>query len=192
MLRMGIDLGGTKIEGMVIDAESMPLARIRVPTPRGDYQATLKALVGVVEILEKKVAGISKGTPEICSIGMGAPGAISPATGLVKNANSVWLNGRPLKEDLEERFGRKIRMANDADCFTLFEAVDGAAVGASPVFGVILGTGVGGGIVFDGRIVTGRGSDTDTMVASARAYISALNKLLAREGRRKPETMLAS
>lgn len=181
MLRIGIDLGGTKIEGVVIDGESQVLARIRAPTPRDDYPATLSAIAELVASLEKKAAdgfigsldkkvadGFKKPeaagqitrpsttvTPEPCAVGIGAPGAISPATGLVKNSNSVWLNGRPFKEDLEKQLGRKIRMANDADCFTLSEAVDGAAAGASPVFGVILGTGVGGGVVFDGRIVTG-------------------------------------
>ena len=148
MLRIGIDLGGTKIEGIVLDADGRVLARRRVPTPRDDYAATIRAIAGLVEGFERDLG--QRGT-----VGVGTPGAISPATGLVKNANSVWLNGRPLADDLECRLGRPIRVANDANCFALSEARDGAAAGGRVVFGVIVGTGTGGGLVVDGRAWTG-------------------------------------
>jgi fructokinase len=147
-MRIGIDLGGTKIEGIVLDARGEVRARLRVPTPRNDYAATLNRILEVVEELE---APAGPGA----TIGIGTPGAVSPATGLIKNANSTWLNGRPLKDDLERRLGRTIRVANDANCFALSEATDGAAAGAAIVFGVIVGTGTGGGVVVDGRVLTG-------------------------------------
>ena len=148
-LRIGIDVGGTKIEAIGLDERGEALARLRLPTPRGDYAATLEAIVGLVRDLE--AAAGRRG-----SVGIGMPGAISTATNLVKNANSIWLNGRPLAADLGELLGRPLRFANDANCFALSEAIDGAAAGASVVFGVILGTGTGGGIVVDGRVLTGR------------------------------------
>jgi fructokinase len=148
VLRIGIDLGGTKIEGIVLDADGRVLARRRVPAPRDDYATTIRAIAELVEGFERDLG--RRGT-----VGVGTPGAISPATGLVKNANSVWLNGRPLADDLERRLGRPIRVANDANCFTLSEARDGAAAGARVVFGVIVGTGTGGGLVADGRAWTG-------------------------------------
>jgi fructokinase len=148
--RIGIDLGGTKIEGVALAADGRVAARRRVPTPRDDYDATLGAIVALVDGLECQV-----GTRKL-SVGVGMPGAISPATGLVKNANSTWLNGRQLDEDLAARLGRPVRFANDANCFALSEASDGAAAGAACVFGVIVGTGTGGGVVVHGRIVTGR------------------------------------
>ena len=147
-MRIGVDLGGTKIEAVVLDAGGTMRARRRVPTPRDDYAATLAAIAALVDDLER--AAGERGT-----VGIGMPGALSPATGLVKNANSVWLNGRPFDRDLSQRMGRPLRFANDANCFALSEAVDGAAAGARVVFGVIAGTGVGGGVVVDGRLLTG-------------------------------------
>ena len=119
-----------------------------MPTPRGDYDATLAALADLVHGFEHAVMAR-------CRVGIGMPGAISPATGLVKNANSTWLNGRPFRRDLERALGRPVALANDANCFALSEATDGAGAGARVVFGVILGTGVGGGIVVDGRLLAG-------------------------------------
>ena len=135
-------MGGTKIEAIALDG-GREVFRRRVATPRGDYAATLLAIKGLVD-------GAGAG-----SVGVGIPGALSRVTGLVKNANSTWLIGRPLKQDLERILGRGIRVENDANCFALSEAVDGAGKGASVVFGVILGTGVGGGIVVDGKVLVG-------------------------------------
>ena len=142
-LRIGIDLGGTKIEALALDAAGREVFRKRVATPRGDYAGTLSILKALVD-----EAGPG-------SVGVGIPGALSRKTGRVKNANSTWLNGRPLKEDLERELGSAVRIENDANCFALSEAVDGAGRGARVVFGVILGTGVGGGIVVDGKVITG-------------------------------------
>jgi fructokinase len=147
-MRLGIDLGGTKIAGVALAPDGRELSRQRVPTPRGDYPATLEAIASLVRALEQ--AAGARG-----SVGVGMPGAISPASGLVKNANSTWLNGRPLAQDLAARLARPVRLANDANCFALSEAVDGAGAGARVVFGVILGTGTGGGVVVDGRVLTG-------------------------------------
>jgi fructokinase len=147
-MRIGIDLGGTKIEGIALDDAGGELVRRRIPTPRDDYDATVAAVAGLVHELERRTGATG-------TVGVGTPGAISPATGLIKNANSVWLNDMPLDKSLEEALGRPVRMANDANCFALSEATDGAAVGVSVVFGVILGTGVGGGVVIDGRPLTG-------------------------------------
>jgi predicted NBD/HSP70 family sugar kinase len=141
--RIGIDLGGTKIEALALDPSGNETFRKRIPTPRADYAATLAAVAALV-----RDAG--DGT-----VGIGIPGALSRVTGLVKNANSTWLIGKPLKQDLETAIGREVRLANDANCFALSEAVDGAAQGAEVVFGVILGTGVGGGIVVRGEVLTG-------------------------------------
>jgi len=140
---IGIDLGGTKIEALALDRAGREIFRKRVSTPRGDYAKTISAVQSLVN-------EIGPGT-----VGVGIPGALSRVTGLVKNANSTWLNGRPLKQDLERALQREIRLENDANCFALSEAVDGAGKGARVVFGVILGTGVGGGIVVDGKIVRG-------------------------------------
>jgi fructokinase len=142
-LRIGIDLGGTKIEAIALDAQGREVLRKRVATPKGDYEGTINAVSSLV-----KEAG--KGT-----VGVGIPGALSAATGLVKNANSTWLIGRPLKQDLESALGREVRIENDANCFALSEAVDGAGKDAEVVFGVILGTGVGGGISVQQRILKG-------------------------------------
>lgn len=151
-MRIGIDLGGSKIEGIALDG-STEIARIRVDTPRGDYAATLDAIATVVANLEQRIP--DPGSPIPSSIGIGIPGTMSSTTGLVKNANSTWLIGRPLPADLEARLQRPVRIANDANCFAISEATDGAAAGASVVFGVILGTGVGGGVVIDGRVIDG-------------------------------------
>ncbi|MGQ0544037.1 MAG: ROK family protein, partial [Betaproteobacteria bacterium] len=142
-MRIGIDLGGTKIEVLSLDDSGAERFRKRVPTPRGDYAGTLEVVASLV-----KEAGQG-------SVGIGIPGALSRVTGLVKNANSTWLIGKPLKQDLEKAIGREVRIENDANCFTLSEAVDGAGKGAKLVFGVILGTGVGGGIAVDGKVLTG-------------------------------------
>jgi fructokinase len=147
-VRIGIDLGGTKSELVALGVDGRVLLRRREPTPRGDYDATIERVAGLVIDAERELGGRM-------TVGVGIPGAISPATGLVKNANSVWLNGRRLSTDLEQRLERPLRFANDANCFALSEAVDGAAAGASPVFGVILGTGTGGGIVVNGQPVVG-------------------------------------
>jgi fructokinase len=147
-LRLGIDLGGTKIEAAALASTGEMLARRRIPTPRNDYRATLEAIAGLVSDLEREVG-------ERGSVGVGMPGAISPATGLVKNANSTWLNGQPLAEDLITLLERPVRFANDANCFALSEAHDGAGAGAHVVFGVIVGTGTGGGIVVGGHVLTG-------------------------------------
>lgn len=148
-MRIGIDLGGTKIEGVVLDEHGVERARLRTSTPAGNYEATLEAIAAAVRELEKRV-----GTR--CRIGVGHPGALSPATGLIKNANSTQLNGRPLDIDLKRALDREdVRLSNDANCFAVSEAADGAGAGAAVVFGVILGTGVGGGIVMDGNLLTG-------------------------------------
>ncbi|MBI3401240.1 MAG: ROK family protein [Acidobacteria bacterium] len=147
-MRIGIDLGGSKIEGIAIDDGGYEVARKRIPAPRGDYSRTLDAIVQLVTEIERVIG--TKG-----SVGVGIPGTISPATGLVKNSNSTWLIGQPLAADLPRRIERPVRFANDANCFALSEATDGAAAGASVVFGVIVGTGTGGGVVIDGRVVTG-------------------------------------
>lgn len=147
-MRIGIDLGGTKIEGILLDECGGERARLRIPTPRGDYGATLAAVAGVVARLD---ANGGSGA----SVGVGIPGAISPATGLVKNANATWLIGRPLDRDLAAAIGREVRVANDANCFAVSEAVDGAGAGAGVVFGVIIGTGVGGGIAIGGQALNG-------------------------------------
>ena len=147
-MRIGIDLGGTKIEGLALGSDGAELARRRVATPQGDYPATLSAVRDLVVALERETGASG-------SVGVGTPGAISPATGLIKNANSTCLNGQPLDRDLAVALDRPVRLANDADCFALSEATDGAAAGAGIVFGVILGTGVGAGVVHQGRLLSG-------------------------------------
>jgi fructokinase len=143
-MRIGIDLGGTKIEGVVMDEHSKILARYRVSTPQNDYHATLAAIVGLVNQLESGQGA--------CSVGIAHPGSLSPRNGLMRNANSTCLNGQPVKDDLQALLQREIRMANDANCFALSEASDGAAAHASSVFGVIIGTGCGGGLVVNRAI----------------------------------------
>ena len=143
-MRIGVDLGGTKIEAVALAPDGRETLRKRVLTPRGDYAATLGAVTSLV-------AEMGTG-----NIGVGIPGTLSRLTGLVKNANSTWLIGRPLKEDLERALARPVRLENDANCFALSEAIDGAGAGARAVFGVILGTGVGGGIVVERQLLVGR------------------------------------
>ncbi len=147
-MRIGIDLGGTKIEGIALAADGRTLHRRRIPAPRGSYDLTLAAIADLVSALEAH-------TGERGTVGVGIPGAISPATGLVKNANSTWLIGHALGDDLSRVLARPVRLANDANCFALSEAADGAGAGAPVVFGVILGTGTGGGLVVNGAVVTG-------------------------------------
>ncbi len=148
MIHLGVDLGGTKIELIALDGEGREVLRRRVPTPQGDYTATLRSLTGLVQAAEAQLGPAD-------TVGIGTPGALSRVDGRLKNSNSVCLNGRPLQADLERCLGRPLRIANDANCFALSEATDGAAAGLAVVFGVILGTGTGGGIVLDGRVLTG-------------------------------------
>ena len=148
MLRLGIDLGGSKIEIAALDAGGRECLRRRVATPQGDYRATIESVAGLVEGVEAELQ--ARGT-----VGIGMPGAESRVSGLIKNANSTCLIGQPLRHDLEQRLQREVRLTNDANCFALSEAVDGAAAGAEVVFGVILGTGCGGGIVVRGQVLTG-------------------------------------
>jgi len=147
-LRIGVDLGGTKIEAIALGGGGTERFRRRIETPRGSYDGTLRAIADLVSAVESA-------TGERGTVGIGMPGAVSPATGLVKNANSTWLIGHPLQPDLENVLGRPVRLANDANCFALSEASDGAGAGARVVFGVILGTGVGGGIVVAGEVLGG-------------------------------------
>jgi fructokinase len=149
--RIGVDLGGTKIEGIVLGRDGAVLAGRRIPSPRGDYEASLAAIRDLVAALEAD----ARLDPGAATVGIGIPGSISPVTGHVQGANSTWLNGRNLATDLEGQIGRPVRLANDANCFALSEAVDGAGAGAKSVFGVILGTGCGGGLVLDGRLIDG-------------------------------------
>ncbi|NOX92882.1 MAG: ROK family protein [Gammaproteobacteria bacterium] len=147
-MRIGVDLGGTKIEAIALDGQGEILARQRVATPAGDYAATLRVITELVLSLERTLG-------QNGSVGIATPGAIAPDTGRLKNANSVCLNGQPLQTDLETALQRSVRLANDADCFALSEATDGAAAGALVVFGVIVGTGTGGGIVINGQLLRG-------------------------------------
>jgi len=148
-MRIGIDLGGTKIEIIALDETGATLARERVATPSGDYEGTIGAIADLVLAVEGKLG--RRGT-----VGVATPGALSSKTGVLKNSNSVVLIGKPIDRDISARIGRPIRIENDANCFALSEAVDGAAAGAASVFGVILGTGVGGGLVVNGQVLTGR------------------------------------
>ena len=148
MIRIGVDVGGTKIEAIAIDATGQALLRRRVPSPSSDYAAIVDAVRRLVEELERELGSDAQ-------VGVGMPGAISAATGLVKNANSTELNGRPFGADLARTLRREVRVENDANCFALSEAIDGAGAGHALVFGVILGTGVGGGLVHDGRLWVG-------------------------------------
>jgi len=148
MIRLGIDLGGTKTEILALDERGRELLRRRVASPQRDYDATLTCLVELVRETETRLGPLE-------SVGVATPGAISPTTGLLRNSNSTWLNGRPLLGDLVGRLGRPVRIENDANCFALSEAVDGAGAGHRVVFGVILGTGVGAGITVDGHVLSG-------------------------------------
>jgi len=148
-VRIGIDWGGTKIEAIALSDAGMVLARKRIATPKHDYKACVAAAAGLVREIETAVG-------QTGTVGIGIPGAISPATGLVKNANSVWLNGRPLDRDMAQALGRAVRIENDANCLAVSEAVDGAGSGADVVWAVILGTGAGSGIAVRGRPLVGR------------------------------------
>jgi fructokinase len=147
-MRIGVDLGGTKIEAIALGPHGACMARRRVPAPRDDYGATLAAIAALVAAIESE-------TGQQGSVGVGTPGALSPFTGRLRNSNSVWLNGRSIDGDLARLLARPVRIANDADCFALSEATDGAGDGSRCVFGVILGTGCGGGVVVDGRLLAG-------------------------------------
>lgn len=147
-MRIGVDLGGTKIEAAGLDEAGAELTRVRIPAPAGDYRATVAAVAGLVGEVESR-------TGETGPVGVGTPGAISPFTGLLRNSNSQALNNRPVLRDLEAALGRPVRIENDANCFALSEAVDGAGRGDRVVFGVILGTGVGGGVVVERRVMDG-------------------------------------
>jgi len=147
-MRIGIDLGGTKIEALALDREGKELVRHRIDTPREDYRATILAMADLVRRIEQE-------TGSRATVGAGIPGTISSQTGLVKNANSTWLNGQPLERDLSAELGREVRVANDANCLAVSEATDGAAAGKRLVFGVILGTGCGGGLAIHGEIHNG-------------------------------------
>ena len=148
VLRLGIDLGGTKTEIIALDTNGVELTRERVATPRGDYRASLRQMAELVAAVEQRLGRSG-------SVGVAMPGTLSPATGVVKNANSTWLNGKPLDRDLQALLGRPVRFRNDADCFALSEATDGAGRGAGSVFGVIIGTGTGAGVVANGRLLGG-------------------------------------
>lgn len=147
-MKLGIDLGGTKIEIIAIDDSGLELLRRRIPSPQGNYSSTLLAIKTLVETVENEL-------DECGSVGIGTPGAISKATGLLKNSNSLQLNGKPILQDLEALLQRPVKICNDANCFALSEATDGAAGGAAVVFGVIVGTGTGAGIVVKGQVLTG-------------------------------------
>lgn len=147
-VRIGVDLGGTKVETIALDDAGRTLDRRRIPTPRDNYDATVRAVAELIAAVERDLGRTGR-------IGVGIPGTLSRATGLVKNANSTWLNGRPLDRDLAAALGRPVRLQNDANCFAVSEAADGAAAGARVVFGVILGTGVGAGLVIDNRPIDG-------------------------------------
>ena len=149
-MRIGIDVGGTKTEGILIDDSGKEIKRKRIKTEK-DYQGTIN---GIISIIKEFEIGLNQNLP----VGIGMPGAISNDTALIKNANSIWLNGKPLKKDLELKLDRKINLANDANCFALSEAVDGAGKGHKVVFGVIIGTGVGGGISINQKVLSGRNS----------------------------------
>ena len=147
-MRIGIDLGGTKIEGIALDNQGGELFRQRIDTPQADYHATVDAVTKLVRLIETQ-------TRQTGTVGIGIPGAISPATDLVKNANSTWLIGKPLHTDLQQALARPVRIENDANCFTVSEATDGAARDAKIVFGVIVGTGTGGSVYVRGREIVG-------------------------------------
>ncbi len=161
---IGIDLGGSKIEGIAIE-DTTELIRVRVPAPRGDYDATIDEVRELVSKIENELG--RQGT-----VGIGIPGAVSPKTGLIKNANSTWLIGKPLDRDLERALGRPVRLTNDANCFALSEATDGAGQGAAIVFGVIIGTGTGGGIVIE-RQSSGRTTSNRRRVGPQSASMAA-------------------
>lgn len=147
-MRLGVDFGGTKIEGALLDSKGEILVRQRVPNP-GDYASAVRALADLIARIEQEAGA------RAAAVGVALPGSVSPKTGMIRNANSIWLNGKPFLEDLKVALGRPVRVENDANCFALSEAVDGAAASGRVVFGVIVGTGCGGGVVVDRKVVTG-------------------------------------
>ena len=147
MIQIGIDFGGTKVEAAALDASGAYLARVRTPNP-GSYDAAIETIRGLIAQVEQQAGGVG-------TVGIGLPGSISPTTGVMRNSNSTYLNGRTFREDLTTALGREVRLANDANCLALSEAVDGAAAGAKVAFAIILGTGCGGGLVVDGRLIDG-------------------------------------
>jgi fructokinase len=147
-VRIGVDLGGTKIEIIALNDEGATVLRRRVPTPPGDYPATVRAIAELVRSAQSQIGSLA-------SVGIATPGALSPQTGLLRNSNSVVLNGKPLDRDITDALGQSVRLENDANCLAISEAVDGAGAGCPVVFGAILGTGVGGAIVVEGRLLTG-------------------------------------
>lgn len=147
-MRIGVDLGGTKVEAVALDDSGSELTKQRMATPRGDYDGTLDAITELVADLEKQ-------TGQTGTVGVGMPGSFSTVTGVVRNANSTWLIGQPFDRDLQARLGREVRFANDANCLAVSEAVDGAGAGAAVVFAIILGTGVGGGVALHGKVHNG-------------------------------------
>jgi fructokinase len=151
MWRIGVDVGGTKIEALALSTTGEERSRVRISAPQGNYGATLDAIAGVVD---RCAQGLS--ACDIAGVGLGIPGSLSPETGLVRNANSTWLNGRPFHSDIQARLQWPVAVANDGNCFAVSEAADGAAKGCRVVFGVILGTGTGGGVVIDGKPLLGR------------------------------------
>src|SRR3569623_826057 len=173
-MRIGVDLGGTKIEAIALRGESEVVLRKRVATPSHNYSGTLDALVALVHSIEQE---LGQGT---LPVGIGHPGSISPANGLIRNANSTCLNGQPLKQDLEARLQRELRLANDADCLAASEAADGAGAGARSVFAVILGTGSGSGIAADHARVTGEMLNGEAIVERAQQGYLAAEATLAR------------
>lgn len=155
MIRLGIDLGGTKIEAALLDDAGQTLWRHRIPSPQHHYPSTIQAITTLVGLADQAALNHGANGP-LAQIGIGIPGSMSPTTGLIRNANSTWLNGQPFQQDLEQQLGRLVRLANDANCLVLSEATDGAAKDAAVVFAVILGTGVGGGLAIHGKLITGR------------------------------------
>lgn len=148
-MRIGVDVGGTKIEAVALGSTDQVAARLRVPTPRGDYPATVEAVAGIVRAIERE-------TGRHGTVGVGMPGSISPTTGLIKGSNSVWMTGKPFRDDLEKALGRPVRCANDANCLAASEAFDGAGAGVDIVFAAVLGTGCGGGLALGGKVHEGR------------------------------------
>ena len=148
-MRIGVDVGGTKIEAVALESSDQVAARLRVPTPRGDYPATVEAVARIVHAVERE-------TGRQGSVGVGMPGSISPTTGLIKGSNSVWMTGKPFRDDLEAALGRPVRCANDANCLAASEALDGAGAGLDIVFAAVLGTGCGGGLALGGKVHEGR------------------------------------
>lgn len=166
-MRIGIDLGGTKIEAVLMDASGRILQRVRRPTPQGDYQGTINTIANLIKLLDSR-AGQS------CRVGMGTPGAWDLAKKVMKNCNSTWLNGQALLPDMEQRIGRPVAIANDANCFALAEAISGSGTDSSVVFGVILGTGVGGGWVINGELIVGPNAISGEWGHTPMPYVRSL------------------